>query len=122
MFFTKPGRGGKLVADKSAATLAKLAGQKLRPQAEQIQSALEPVAARFKAHLDSARSVATCRAMAADLEAVFAIAAKLDKAEGARFADTLAKAMAGHETFLVKNKPQRDACADAIAKMAEAAK
>lgn len=122
MFFTKPGRGGKLVDDKSAAVLAKLCGQKLRPQSEQIQSALEPVTARFKAHVESVRSVAACRAMAAELETAGANAAKLDAGEAKRFSDALAKALAGHETFLVKNKPQRDACADVIAKMAEVKK
>lgn len=117
MFFTKAGRGGKLVADKSAATLAKLCAQKLRLPGEQVRSALEPVSARFAAHVASVRTPATCRAMAAELETAHANALKLDPDEAKRFADALAAAMAGHETFLVKNKPQRDPCADTLAKM-----
>ncbi len=108
--------------DPSAATLAELAKQKSRPRGEQLRSFFDGVSARFEAYVDSERTSDSSHAMAGELATIAVRAARIDEQGTKRFGEELAKILEGHETFPVKLKQQRDACADVIAKMAEEGK
>jgi hypothetical protein len=117
------GRKGAPEVDRAVGVLAKLAGRKPRPAAEQLQSYLDDLAVRFHAGLaDGTRTPQSCKTWAGLLGAT---ARQIkDPAQARPWLTALAESMRGRETFTsdVKGKPksQRDPCADEIPKLLQA--
>jgi hypothetical protein len=120
LYFAKKGHHGKqcaLTADPCATTLARLAGQRPRPESEQIQSLLAPLTAQLKAHLAAPRTTAACRELAGDLTQSGEAVAKRFPEAAKKWAEGLRGQIAGKEQYREKGKTLRDPCAEAIAKL-----
>jgi len=106
---------GNITADPTVPALAKLAGQKARPEVEQFQAVLDQLTQDLKTHVAGERTPAACGQLAKTLDNV---AKQLKDADQKRkWLDGLAQTIQGHEEFTVKNKKQRDPCADTIANL-----
>jgi hypothetical protein len=111
------GKKDRITTDEAAVALTKLAGAKLPGDADLVQPVLDGLAAVLTESTAGERTHKACAALAKRLVTVAGQIA--DSAQKRRWLDGLAKAMAGHETFMPKGggkkaKPQRDPCADAI--------
>jgi hypothetical protein len=114
------GKKHAFTADKAVAVLAKLAGQKPRPEPAQVQSLLDQLTAQLKAETAAARTPQGCKQLAAVLTAT---AGQLkDAGQKRQWLEGLAQIIAGKESYQVPNakpnaKPLRDPCADAIGQL-----
>lgn len=107
------GKGGAITPDPVVNTLARLAGQKPRPEAEQVQPLLNQINEQLKTAIAKGRTPKGCSQLANTIRTV----AKQIKAEEQKHAwvADLAKTIQGKEEYTVKNaKKQKDPCADII--------
>lgn len=110
----------QVVTDPSAPVLARLSAQKLPSEAEMLQPLMTRLNAELVASIAGERNLQQCRDLSARIAATAAVAA--DRQQSRRWLDEMSKAMAGHEIFMPRDvhpgsKPQRDPCADVIAKL-----
>lgn len=111
------GRKHAITVDKTVPVLAKLAGQKPRPEQEQIQSLLDQIAERLEKETAASRNPQGCKQLAAMISAT---AGQIkDAGQKRQWLDALSRKMAGKETYQPSNakpntKPLRDPCADSI--------
>lgn len=118
------GHRSAVTLDPAAAALARLAGQKLPPQTEQVQPLLDFVAAQLKTDVANGRSPKPAAQLA---QRIKALAAQVNDAEQKRkWLEELAAVMRGHEEYTPPQppaskkrpaqppKPLRDPCADVI--------
>jgi hypothetical protein len=113
------GHKNAITADKSLAVLAKLAGQKARPEINQVQSLLDQITNRLKLELAAPRTPQTCKQLAGTITST---AKQIkDATQKRQWLEVLAKTIDGKEQFQieVKKKTQtlRDPCADTIAQL-----
>lgn len=113
--------GGKyrLTLDASVPVTAKLAGQKMPPEKEQVQPLLDEVAARLQTGVAGARNLKDSRALAGQINA---IAPQIrDAQQKSQWLEALSKTLVGHETFdeTIRKKPvtRSDPCAEVVAKL-----
>jgi hypothetical protein len=119
MYFKPAGRyGGQLAmaTDASVGTLAKLAGQKPRPEKDQVQSLLDSTAQQFRVRVAAPRNPQDCKKCAETITKASALIKDPDQKR--QWLETLSRAIAGKEQyqFQAKGKTQtlRDPCADSI--------
>jgi hypothetical protein len=108
------GKGEAITLDPTVHVLAKLTGQKPRPEAEQFQPLLEQITLQLKKAVAAERSPKGCTQFANTIKVV----ARQIKAEEQKkvWLEGLAQAIQGKEEYVVKKnaKPLRDPCAETL--------
>ena len=107
----------RVATDPTLPYLARLAGQKMPPDAELVKPVLDRVAAELKESVAGERNIKNCRLLAAKIKG--AADCVKDPDQKRQWLEGLSKVIAGRETFKPatakkKAKPLRDPCADTI--------
>ncbi len=110
----------RVVTNPTLPALARLAGQKMPPEAELVKPLLERVAAELKTSVAGDRNIKDCRLLAAKIKATGnCLKAPEQKRQ---WLEGLAKIIKGKETFKPRNakknaKAVHDPCADTVKKL-----
>lgn len=108
------GKGGAITLDPSVGTLARLAGQKPRPESETFQPLLDQITAQLKTALTDGRTPKGCTQLANTIKVI----AKQIKTDEQRriWLEGLSQAIRGKEAYVAKknSKPIQDPCAETI--------
>ncbi|MGD0089031.1 MAG: hypothetical protein ABSE73_03855 [Planctomycetota bacterium] len=120
------GKKNAILTDAAASALAKLTGNKLRPENALFQPLLVKVASDFKTHVQGERTVKGCGNVSA---LIAAVAPQInDEIQKRQWLEVLSKIITGHEEYAAKvpikggkgkteEKRLRDESADTIAKL-----
>ena len=107
----------RVVTNPTLPVLARLAGQKMPPEAELVKPLLERVAAELKTSVAGERNIKDCRLLAAKIKATGKYVKDPDQKR--QWIEGLAKIIKGKETFKPRNarknaKAVRDPCANTV--------